>query len=146
MLRKTIFFILFLQLVRGNEDFQRQGGDGETCFTKECIAASHRYVIFLKYPVWWTGFFPSLKTNCIFLPVQTGFFPSFWSRVKYFDGPCLTIYSLFTIYRDTHYQFLVWWIHYTHCCESKKLKPGKFCLCSLWNNIFNYPNWDFGFC
>ena len=52
--------------MRGNEDFQRQGGDGETCFTKECIAASHRYVIFLKYPVWWTGFFPSL--NWIFLP------------------------------------------------------------------------------
>ena len=91
-------------------------------------------------------FFPSLKTNCIFLPVQTGFFPSFWSRVKYFDGPCLTIYSLFTIYRDTHYQFLVWWIHCTHCCESKKWKPEKFHLCSLWNNIFNYPNWDFGFC
>ena len=45
MLLKTIFFILFLQLVRGNEDFQRQSGDGETCFTKECIAASHRYVI-----------------------------------------------------------------------------------------------------
>ena len=42
--------------------------------------------------------FPSLKTNWIFLPVQTGFFfPSFWARVKYFDGPCLTIYSLFTI-------------------------------------------------
>ena len=92
------------------------------------------------------GFFPSLKTNWIFLPVQTGFFPSFWARVKYFDGPCLTIYSLFTIHRDIHYQLLVWWIHYTHCCESKKWKPGKFHLCSLWNDIFNYPNWDFRFC
>ena len=39
-------------------------------------------------------FFPSLKTNWIFLPVQTGFFPSFWASVKYFNGPCLTIYSL----------------------------------------------------
>ena len=45
MLLKTIFFILVLQLVRGNGHFQRQSGDGETCFTKECIAASHRYVI-----------------------------------------------------------------------------------------------------
>ena len=34
MLRKTIFFILFLQLVRGNEDFQRQGGDGLLIFSK----------------------------------------------------------------------------------------------------------------
>jgi hypothetical protein len=31
------------------------------------------------------------------------------ARVKYFDGPCLTIYSLSTIYRDIHYQFPVWW-------------------------------------
>ena len=93
------------------------------------------------------GFFPSLKTNWILLPVQTGFFfPSFWARVKYFDGHCLPIYSIFTIYWDIHYQFLVWWIHYTHCCKSKKWKPGKFHLCSLWNDIFNYPNWNFGFC
>ena len=74
------------------------------------------------------------------------FFSSFWARIKYFEGPCLTISPLFTIYRDIHYQFLVWWIHYTHCCESKKWKPGKFHLCSLWNDIFNYPNWDFWFC
>ena len=62
------------------------------------------------------------------------------------DGPCLTIYSLFTIYRDIQYQLLVWWKHYTHCCESKKWKPGKFHLCSLRYEIFNYPNWDFRFC
>ena len=92
------------------------------------------------------NFFPSLKQTGYFYQFKLYFFPSFWARVKYFDGPCSTIYSLFTIYRDIHYQLLVWWIHYTHCCESKKLKPGKFYLCSLWNNIFNYPNWDFWFC
>ena len=91
-------------------------------------------------------FFLVWKQTGYFYQFKLYFFPSFWARVKYFDGPCSTIYSLFTIYRDIHYQLLVWWIHYTHCCESKKLKPGKFYLCSLWNNIFNYPNWDFGFC
>ena len=90
-------------------------------------------------------FFPSLKTNWIFLPVQTGFFPSFWVRVKYFDGRLLNY--LFLFYNSQRYTLpdLVWWIHYSHCCESKKWKPGKFHLCSLWNDIFNYPNWDFGF-
>ena len=38
-------------------------------------------------------------TNWIFFQVQTDFFSSFMARVKYFDGPCLTIYSLSTIYR-----------------------------------------------
>ena len=74
----------------------------------------------LKYQVWWTGFFSQFETNWIFFPVQ-----SFWHKVEYFDGPCLTIYSLSTIYRDIHYQFLVRWIHYSHCCESKIWKPGK---------------------
>ena len=85
-------------------------------------------------------FFLVWKQTGYFYHFKLEFFPSFWARVKYFDEPCLTIYSLFTIYRDKHYQFLVWWIHYTYCCESKKLKPGKFHLCSLWNDIFNYPN------
>ena len=91
-------------------------------------------------------FFLVWKQTGYFYQFKLDFFPSSWARVKYFDGPCITIYSLFTIYRDIHYQLLVWWIHYTHCCESKKWKPGKFHLCSLWNDIFNYPNWDFGFC
>ena len=91
-------------------------------------------------------FFLVWKQTGYFYQFKLYFFPSFWARVKYFDGPCSTIHSLFTIYRDIHYQLLVWWIHYTHCCESKKSKPGKFYLCSLWNNIFNYPNWDFEFC
>ena len=91
-------------------------------------------------------FFLVWKQTGYFYQFKLYFFPSFWARVKYFDGPCSTIHSLFTIYRDIHYQLLVWWIHYTHCCESKKWKPGKFHLCSLWNDIFNYPNWDFGFC
>ena len=91
-------------------------------------------------------FFLVWKQTGYFYQFKLYFFPSFWARVKYFDGPCSTIPSLFTIYRDIHYQLLVWWIHYTHCCKPKKLKPGKFYLCSLWNNIFNYPNWDFGFC
>ena len=86
-------------------------------------------------------FFLVWKQTGYFYQFKLDFFPSFWARVKYFDGPCLTIYSLFTIYRDIHYQLLVWWIHYTHCCESKKWKPGKFHLCSLWNDILNYPNW-----
>ena len=80
-------------------------------------------------------FFLVWKQTGYFYQFKLGFFPSFWARVKYFDGPCLTIYSLFTIHRDIHYQLLVWWIHYTHCCESKKWKPGKFHLCSLWNDI-----------
>ena len=89
--------------------------------------------------------------NCIFFLVwkQTGYFyqfkmdifTSFWARVKYFDGPCLIIHSFFTIYRDIHYQLLVWWSHYNHCCKSKKWKPGIFQLCSLWNDIFNISNW-----
>ena len=91
-------------------------------------------------------FFLVWKQTGYFYQFKLYFFPSFWARVKYFDGSCSTIHSLFTIYRVIHYQLLVWWIHYTHCCESKKLKTGKSYLCSLWNNIFNYPNWDFGFC
>ena len=91
-------------------------------------------------------FFLVWKQTGYFYQFKLDFFPSSWARVKYFDGPCLTIYSLFTIHRDIHYQLLVWWIHYTHCCESKKWKPAKFHLCTLWNDIFNYPNWDFGFC
>ena len=83
----------------------------------------------LKYLVWWTGFFSQFETNWIFFPVQTWFFPSFWARVKYFDGPCLTIYSLSTNHSIVlvyiTYQFLVWWIHYIHRCESKRWKPGK---------------------
>ena len=82
-------------------------------------------------------FFLVWKQTGYFYQFKLDFFPSSWARVKYFDGPCITIYSLFTIYRDIHYQLLVWWIHYTHCCESKKWKPGKFHLCSLWNDIFN---------
>ena len=62
-------------------------------------------------------FFLVWKQTGYFYQFKLDFFPSSWARVKYFDGPCITIYSLFTIYRDIHYQFLVWWIHYTHCCE-----------------------------
>ena len=64
--------------------------------------------------------FPSLKPTGYFFQFKLIFFSSFMARVKYFDGPCLTIYSLSTIYRDIHYQFLVWWIHYSHCYESKR--------------------------
>ena len=73
-------------------------------------------------PIYLNWLFPILQfeINWIFFPVQTDFFSSFMARVKYFDGPCLTIYSLSTIYRDIHYQFLVWWIHYSHCYESKR--------------------------
>ena len=60
-------------------------------------------------------FFPSLKPTGYFFQFKLISFSSFMARVKYFDGPCLTIYSLSTIYRDIHYQFLVWWIHYSHC-------------------------------
>ena len=80
----------------------------------------------LKYRVWWTGFFPSLKPTGYFFHFKLDVFSSFWARVKYFDGSCLTIYSNSTIYRDIHYQFWVWWIHYSHCCESKRWKRGKF--------------------
>ena len=39
--------------------------------------------------------FSQFKTNSIFFPVQSDFFFfKFMARVKYFDGPCLTIYSL----------------------------------------------------
>ena len=80
---------------------------------------------FSNSPVWnikfdELDFFPSLKLTGIFFQFNLIFFSSFMARVKYFDGPCLTIYSLSTIYRDIHYQFLVWWIHYSHCYESKR--------------------------
>ena len=83
-------------------------------------------------------FFLVWKQTGYFYQFKQGFFPSFWTRVKYFNGPCLTIYFLFIIHRDIHYQLLVWWIHYTHCCESKKWKPGKFHLCSTW--IMDFAN------
>ena len=53
---------------------------------------------------------PPIYLNWYFFPVwnQLDIFASFMARVKYFDGPCLTFYSLFTIYRDIHYQLLVW--------------------------------------
>ena len=86
------------------------------------------------------NFFLSLNKVDIFTSSNWFFFSSFWARVKYFDGHCLTIYSVFTIYRDIHYQLLVWWIHYTQYCESNKWKSGKFHLCSFWNDIFNYSN------
>ena len=77
-------------------------------------------VNFSNSPVWkisslmnWI-FFPSLKSTGYFFQFKLVFFSSFWARVKYFDGTCLTIYSLSTIYRDIHYQFLDWWIHYSH--------------------------------
>ena len=52
-------------------------------------------------------FFSSLKPTGKFFQFKLIFFSSFMARVKYFVGPCLTIYSLSTIYRDIHYQFLV---------------------------------------
>ena len=56
-------------------------------------------------------FFPSLKPTGYFFQFKLDFFSSFWARVKYFDGPCWTIFcSLSTIYRGIHYQFPLWWI------------------------------------
>ena len=80
---------------------------------------------FSNSPVWniefdELDFFPSLKPTGYFFQFKLIFFSSFMARVKYFDRPCLTIYSLSTIYRDIHYQFLVWWIHYSHCYEPKR--------------------------
>ena len=95
-------------------------------------------------------FFLVWKQTGYFYQFKLYFFPSFWARVKYFDVPCSTIYSLSTIYRDKHYQLLVWWIHYTHCCESKKLKPGKFYLfhfeiifLTTLTGILDFANWLF---
>ena len=48
-------------------------------------------------------FFLVWKQSGYFYQFKLIFSSSFWTRVKYFDGPCLTIYSLFTIYRDIHY-------------------------------------------
>ena len=91
----------------------------------------------MKYWVWRTGFFfPVWNQLDIFSSSNLIVFSSFWARVKYFEGPCLTIYSLSTIYRDIHYQFLVWWIHYSHCCESKRWKPGK--ISSLFTLIWHF--------
>ena len=47
-------------------------------------------------------FFLVWKQTGYFYQFKLYFFPSFWARVKYFDGPCSTIHSLFTIYRDIH--------------------------------------------
>ena len=74
----------------------------------------------LKYQVWWTGFFFLVWNQKDIFHVQTDLFSSFRARVKYFDVPCLTLYSLPTIYRDIHYQFWVWWIHHSHCYTSKR--------------------------
>ena len=91
-------------------------------------------------------FFLVWKQTGNFYQFKLGFFPSFWARVKYFDGPCLTIYSLFTIHRDIHTSFWPGGFSTPTVVNQKKWKPGKFHLSSFWNNIFNYPNWDFGFC
>ena len=37
--------------------------------------------------------------------------------VKYFDGPCITIYSLFTIYSDIHYQLFLISYSFVHKIE-----------------------------
>ena len=50
-------------------------------------------------------FFLVWKQTGYFYQFKLDFFSSFWARVKYFDGPCLTIYSLFTIYRDINTSF-----------------------------------------
>ena len=85
------------------------------------------------------NFFPSLKPTGFFFQFKHDFFKSFWAKVKYFDGPCLTIYSLSTIYSYiTSY--------YSHCYESKRWKTWKIHRCLLWYEILNYPNWDFWFC
>ena len=75
-----------------------------------------------RYHDWLVKYIPPIYLNWVFFPVwnQLDIFASFMARVKYFDGPCLTINSLSTIYRDIHYQFPVWWIHYSHCYESKR--------------------------
>ena len=78
---------------------------------------------------------------------QLDIFPSwnliFWARVKcLMDLVKLFTYSLSTIYRDIHYQFLVWWIIYSHCTavNQRDGNLGIFHLCSLWYDYINYPN------
>ena len=63
---------------------------------------------FSNSPVWNVefdelDFFPSLKPTGYFFQFKLIFLSSFMARVKYFDGPFLTIYSLSTIYRDIYY-------------------------------------------
>ena len=83
-------------------------------------------------------FFLVWKQTGYFYQFNLDLFSGFWARIKYFVEPCLTFFSLFTIYRDKHFQLLVLWTPTAvHCCESKKWTPGKFHLCSLWNDIFN---------
>ena len=155
------FTAIFLKIlkIRWNSFFfvllQNKGSDW---FKNPCLLSSNAPIYlhcdvrnFWHSPVWniqfdELDFFLVWKQTGYFYQFKLDFFSSFWARVKYFDGPCFTIYSLFTIYRDIQYQLLVWWINYTHCCESKKWKPWKFHICSLWNDIFNSPNWYFGFC
>ena len=50
----------------------------------------------LKYRVWRIWFFPSFNPTGYFFSSNWFFFSSFMARVEYFDGPCLTIYSLQT--------------------------------------------------
>ena len=49
--------------------------------------------------------------------IKLDFFPSSWAWVKYFDGSCITIYSLFTIYRDIHYQLFLISYSFVHKIE-----------------------------
>ena len=50
----------------------------------------------LKYRVWRIWFFPSFNPTGYFFSSNWFFFQVSMARVEYFDGPCLTIYSLQT--------------------------------------------------
>ena len=91
-------------------------------------------------------FFLVWKQTGYFYQYKLIFFPSFWARAKYFDWPCLTIFPFYSLKRYTLPTFGLGGFTIPTAVNLKKWKPGKFHLCSFWNNIFNYPNWDFGFC
>ena len=50
--------------------------------------------IWFKTKLLHRGTLPPIYLNWIFSQFETNFFPSFWPRVKYFDGPCLIVYIL----------------------------------------------------
>ena len=46
-------------------------------------------------------FFLVWKQTGYFYQFKLIFFPSFWARAKYFDGPCLTIFPFYNLKRYT---------------------------------------------
>ena len=92
-------------------------------------------------------FFLVWKQTGYFYQFKLIFFPSFWARAKYFDGPCLTIFPFYNLKRYTLPAFglvdslypLLWIKRNENLGNSISVHFGITLLTI-------YPIWDFGFC